>query len=459
MKFIKKLRIHVGYFLIWLVTKLQLWMLNYAFQLQLLAWRNVNLNVRLSDPDALQEGFHKHRDMIFHIATNKITNPEWFDSKLSENWKRKPHDDFINELSSLVSDYISNRDEVNHLIDKATSNSNVKKWLTIHLRIRRYIETDYSYSTDNCKIEYLDSRLAELGDTAKPIIASDIGKLISQAKQDLKDSRFALSDREAFKISLNLKWIGSIISLLSVLLLISGFIYTYTLYTFFGVPVSLYFSVSDYVDSSIEQLYTVFFGVFFGILAAFLGAHQTSRTPTIIVEKQRKRPDFFLPVVWASILLFTFVGLFIGGRALHSNISWIIFFTGMLVTPYLAKQFFNERARAIFLLFTVFAFTSRMYDTVYSNIYDILERESVPRLCEQINITSDDNGFMPPCGSSVAGATEEHIFIFNQNKNVMVILPRSRLTQSEFDSSLVEEIWVNRLSNWFRDWVSSRLED
>ena len=269
-----------------------------------------------------------------------------------------------------------------------------------------------------------------------------------------------LSDRESFKISLSLKWVGSIISLLSVLLLISGFIYTYTFYGFFGVPISLYFSASDYVDSSIEQLYAVFFGALSGILLpAILGAFQALRMPTIIAEKQRKMPDFFVPVVCVFVLLSAFDGLFTGGRDLHYNISWIIFYIGMLIIPYLAKKFFNEPYRAIFLLFTVFAFTSQMYDAVYSRIYDVLEGESVPKLCEQVNITSSNNGIMLPCDSPVVGATEAHVFIFNRNENTMVVLPRSRLTQSVFDSSVIDDSWANRLSNWFRDWVSGEADE
>lgn len=455
----KKLRIYAGRFLIWLVVKLRIWLLNYASRLRYLAWCNVNINVRLSDSDALQEGFDKHRDMILHVATNKITNPEWFDRRLSEDWERKPHDNLSTNLDSLVSSYTSNRDEINQLVNKAISNSNVKKWLEIHLRIQRYIETDCVYSIDNRKVEYLDGQLAKLGSSTKPIIAADIGKLISQAKRELKDSRFTLSDREASKISLNLKWVGSIISLLSVLLLISGFIYTYTLYGFFGVPVSLYFSVSDYVDSSIEQLYTVFFGVSVGVLSSLAAAYQVSRTPAIIVEEQRKKPDPFRFFAWLFILLSIPVGFFIGGRTLHSIISIIILCAGFLSIPYLVKRFFNERNRAIFSLFAMFAFISSMYNTVYSSIYDILEGKSVPKLCEQINITPDDNNLMPPCGSSVIGATEVHIFIFDKNKNAVVILPRSRLTQGIFDSSLIDENWANRASHWFNDWVTSKIKE
>lgn len=455
MKFIKKLRVYAAY---WLVRKLRSWMLKYALRLHLLAWHNVKLSTRLSDSNALQEGYDEHRDIIIHIAANKITRPEWFDQALSEGWERRTHDNSDN-LSLLVSKYISNREEIDQLVNEAESDSSVKKWLIIYIRNQRYIEMNFGGSTDDRRIEYWDGRLAELGDTVKPIVAGDIGKLISQAKRNLKDSRSALSDREAFKISMNLKWVGSFISLLSVLLLISGFIYTYMLYDFFfGVPISLYFSVSDYVDSSIEQLSTVFFGVFVGLFAAFLGAHQTSRTPTIIVEEQRKKLDPFRFFAWSFIFLFTPVGFLVGGQTLHSIISITILCAGVLVAPYLVKKFFNERNRAFFLLFAIFAFTSRMYDTVYSNIYDILEGESVPKLCEQINITSDNDNLMPPCGSSVIGATKTHIFVFDKNKNAVVILSRSQLTQSVFNSSLIDENWANRLSNRLIDWVTDKAE-
>ncbi len=434
-----------------------------VFRLRTLAWYSVDLNVRLSDFDAGLEGFDEHRDMIIRIATNKITHPEWFDTALSEGWERSPFHLAPDTLASLASNYASNRDEVDELVKKASSNMNVKKRLTEYLRIQRYLHVTFSDAPDRRETKYWTSRLAELDDTAEPIVAGDIKRLISQTKRDLKDSRFALSDRKAIKIPLNIilpsfERVGLFISVASALFLVSGFIYTNALYRFFEVPTHLYFSTSDYVDSSANHVYTVLFGVFFGLAAWFLGLHVASRKSVIAVKEKTKRPNYHDFFVIGFIGLYIVAGLFVGllysGRILHSMISMSVLFTGFWIAPYLASWFFDDRMRATVLLILVFSFTSYMYQTVYSDIYDILEgEESIPKLCKQVKLVPDNDGISPPCGSSVIGATKTHIFVFNEDKNTTIVLPYSRVIQGTFNSTLFEKNWVNQISRWLSSWI------
>lgn len=443
------IRTYVAFPLYRLARKLELWQFKRAIRLRSLAKLNVMLDIRLSDPKANQEGYDKSQDTIIYTAADKITNPEWFDEALSKEWKRKPFQDNPDRLASLVVDYTNNSDEVEKLIELASTNLYVKKWLSTYLRIQCYIVSKLGEAADIHETKYWAVRLAELDDNAEPIKTSEIESLISQAKRDLKASRFALSDREAMKIPLSFEWVGSIISMLSALLLFSGFTYTFVFYGFFGVPISHYFSVADYVSSSIEQLYAVFFSVFLGLAFVFFGAHAASRRPTIVIEEQRKKPDHFNIFVSGVIVIALIGGLFNGGRLLHQSIGLSILLAGFLIIPHLAARFFNDRLRAMFMLVVVFTLASHVYRTVHSNIYDVLEGEAVPRICEQFHISSADDNIMPPCGSAVIGLTERYVFIFDKEKSNTVILPRSRVTQGVFRSPLFKNNWFNRLSHWW----------
>lgn len=257
------------------------------------------------------------------------------------------------------------------------------------------------------------------------------------SNNDSKNNEIA---QEKFRISLNSERVVSILSGLSALLLVSGFTYTFLFYKFFGVPISLYFSVSDYVGSSIEQIFVVFLVIFIAIVQVFIVLFlKLKKVGTVENQRIVKPRIYFYYFLGGWIVFITIVGLFAGGRLLQTTISFSILYTGILLLPFLL-QFFDNRIRALFMLFVVFTFVACMYFIVSWKIYNVLEGESVPKLCEQVNIKFINDDLKLPCGLSVAGATETHIFIFNHNDNTMVVWSHSRLTLDMFKSPLLEKI-------------------
>ncbi|CAN0271358.1 unnamed protein product, partial [Chrysoparadoxa australica] len=208
---------------------------------------------------------------------------------------------------------------------------------------------------------------------------------------------------------------------------LSGFFYTYFFYGFFGVPISTYFTVSDYVSSSIEQLFSVFFGVFIGLMFVFLGSHRASRRPVAIVEQERKRPDHFVLIVGSSIILLTFSGIVVGGRDLHMALSTDILLIGFLIVPWIATRYFQNYTRATFVLIVFFAFASHMYRTTFDNIYEVLEGKSVPILCKEVLIDRSVDWDIPSCGSVVLGGTSLHVFVFDQDQQKTFAVDRDHV--------------------------------
>ena len=431
-----------------------------VFQLRDLAKDNVELAIRLSDPDAGQEGFDKYHDTIIYTVIDNITNYEWLDKTLSESWKRYPLRDSSGDLVPLLSEYVSNQGEVEQLVNKVRLNLQVKKWLIMYLRIQCYIlnfMTAPDIVVDEREIRYWTKRLENLDGKAEAIIIGDIENLLSDAKRDMKSFRFSLSIRKTVKIPLSFKKAGSIISVFPLLFLISGFIYTYLLYNFFGVPISLYFSVSDYISSSIERIYIVLVTTAISTVLLFPVLRKASREYVVNVESKLKRPDYIRVFIWKWIKSNYFRGFiwlfFLGsvytaftedGRMFHFMISLIICSGGILIIPALSERFFDNRVHAAFLLLVMLTLMSCTYSVVYWQVYDILAgEESVPKLCEQVNVIFD-NKIKIPCGSPVIGATESHIFIFDQDDATTVIFPRSSMKQDVFNLPLFENSKVNQ---------------
>lgn len=441
-----------------------------VFRLRDLARDNVEFAIRLSGSDVGKEGVDKYHDMIVDTVADRVINSEWLDKTLSKNWEQDLLRDSSDDLTPLLSEYGSNRSEVEQLVNKVRFNPKVKKWLTMYLRIQYYIlsfMTALDIVVSKRETNYCAKRLENLDGKTEPIIIGDIESLISEAQRDLKSSQSSLSDRKALKIPLSLEKLGSIVSLLPVLLLISGFTYTYVLYGFFGVPISLYFSVSDYISSSIERIYTVFLVAFFYLALLFFGFHRISRRSVVNVQSKLKTPNYigafirkwinsiyFKIVIWLLFSVFIYV-VFTEHERTHLIIPLIIFSGGIFI-PHLAVHFFNKPVHAVFVLFLALILVSYTYSIAIKKADDILEGEkSVPKLCRQVNIEFND-GIKIPCGSPIIGATESHIFIFNQDDTTAVIFPRSHLKQSVFDSPLYEGGITNQFFRLLSDWRSGR---
>lgn len=442
-----------------------------TLRLRFLVKYNVALAVRLSDPNAGWEGFDKDHDTIISVAAHKITNPEWFDGMSFESHKRKSFRYDSDDLSLLVSEYVSNRDEVDKLINKATSNPHVNKWLTEYIRVQYYIKKDTDDSAGKRETEYWANRFAQLGNITEPITADDIKNLTSKAKRGLKFSRLTLSNRKAVKTPLNFEKVSSIIPVFSALLLISGFLYTYAFYKAFGIPIFLYSSVTDYVSTSIEQVYAVLFIVIIYIIVLSRGIQRASKKPKAIIEEKWKnsihfriiawiwkwvwkKPSYFRIIVWILFLIFVLSLFFQDGINFYFSISMSLFLGGILAAPYLSTKLSNDRIRAIFVLFLVYS--PIMNSVLYLDIKNALEGERFPKLCEQVNITLDKNEMRPPCGSPIIGATESHIFIFNKEETTTNALPRSQVTQGVFTSSRIEKILTTPPPNWLKNWLLSK---
>jgi hypothetical protein len=85
----------------------------------------------------------------------------------------------------------------------------------------------------------------------------DIATLVrnyKQAKKRLKEADAALSERSAIKLEIGLSDISALIAVTSTVFVVSGFLYTRYFFSLFGVDVSLFFSLGDYLAASIEQI-------------------------------------------------------------------------------------------------------------------------------------------------------------------------------------------------------------
>ncbi len=105
-----------------------------------------------------------------------------------------------------------------------------------------------------------------------------------------------ISDREAFKLSFSSQNIAALLSLLSALFLVSGYLYNRVFLGHFGVEVAKYFSLSDYMAASIEGIERPLVATFVGCLGAILGAILGARSVRRMSHAQARKARIHLRI-------------------------------------------------------------------------------------------------------------------------------------------------------------------
>ena len=125
-------------------------------------------------------------------------------------------------------------------------------------------------------------------------VFSGFSEIASLLKRRAKSEKSSLNDRKANRIDLHIKVFPYILPLFSVLLLSGGYIYSTTLYGHFGIDTSSFFSINDYLASSINTIEHTLIVLLVGIIGN-MSAYRNwniSKTDAVGRSQQTTKPTF-----------------------------------------------------------------------------------------------------------------------------------------------------------------------
>lgn len=224
---------------------------------------------------------------------------------------------------------------------------------------------------------------------------------------------------------------GSVIALLSAVFLSAGFIHLSVLYGSFGISVSQYFLLSDYVACSIEQIYHAVWG------AVGVGIGYIFATFPMEPKNKSTHPDEFRGVY--LVVLCTGTSLFIlSAGYLTICLQSFFFDIGLLTYPQITKQaIFIIGATAvialtvkfqrwtpltmILVLASLFFFTSLIVNT-FKNIEEI----KAGTLTDRFTIQVGDQTFSEQY-SQIIGSNSRFMFLYMADQTT-IIIPLSQIS-------------------------------
>lgn len=262
---------------------------------------------------------------------------------------------------------------------------------------------------------------------ARPLEVNSIYKIYAKLKKRFGVIRSELAERSALKIDFNLSDIVGSIGVISALFVISGYLYTRILLGAFGIDVSLFFSLADYLAASIEQIRYAAFSTIFALVGFAAGLrHRSMRSR---MESEILRPQIARTDRWVLVLV----------TVLAARVTWGTYndepsfsemqLLGIIVSLWLAekisKMIFSRPLIAQFALTALFTFASITGVSLYKQVHNF----NAGKWGDQDSTRISTNLPLPVTSSSlvVIAANNNYVFALSKENKMAYAIPRERV--------------------------------
>lgn len=413
--------------LIWLAIRLGLFVYKRSLKLELLLFNKLKYQLRLSNPDFHSEGFDEHFDKLVHIAALKLSSPEIFDLEANKFLFQGYPDSLIQKYLNIKREYEKNKNDIDQLVDLALKNPRIRITVEKHSLVKGFSSIQRK---DEKASKYYLALARRYNQDASVIDVKRLFEVDEETKKELRDLKHEISDREAIKVAFSLTNIGAFVSVVSTFFLVTGYLYNNFLLGHFGIEVSKYFSLSDYLASSIEGVRYSASGAVIGLVFYFIGMHNASRKSYAQIAIERKRKDYW-PYIILTATVTAALKSYLDDTEQFYNLAYmsVLVFT-FIVAPWISKRYFKEPIIALFSIIFVSTFTAHMYESVGKEIYR-LEHKSIEEL-RRYDISFKDNLPFDPSNVVLIAANSNHLFLLARDRKIYIV-PRSQINYVMLD--------------------------
>lgn len=208
------------------------------------------MDVIVRDASVLPEVDEDTRDRIVFTAIMKMLLPELL---LEDDTYRRFAEEIVARDSLVMArkQVRENNEQIDSIVAQTVHLESISRcqcqfWLLLHVRFLS-INSEYA--------EFNLSRARELDNEIKPLRIRTFMSIRRKTRHNIKQMAERIIDREAAKIDIHFSRIAKFISFIIALCMPAGYLYSYFLLGDFGIHFSNYFTVSDYLASSIDAIH------------------------------------------------------------------------------------------------------------------------------------------------------------------------------------------------------------
>jgi hypothetical protein len=312
--------------------------------------------------------------------------------------------------------YENNTAKVTPLIDRFQSDKAVKTIIGRYQLVKHFCA---SYQGNQRVAAHYLSKAKTIHADASPLAVKDLSLLESETRKSVNQLRELISDREAIKISLSFGDATSLITVISSFFLVSGYLYNHFLLGQFGIEVSKYFGLSDYLASSIDGISYSAYSAGLGLLSYFLGMHSASRKSVLQIRHEKTRKEYWLYAIPVILIAGAVLGYIKNLETFYDSIYMLIILAALYLMPIVARKYFEEPRRALFLLIFVASFSALMFASVGKTVFKLRNYEFPNLNPYEVHFTEHislkEKEFIILAGNS------EYFFFLDKDRKVIVV--------------------------------------
>ena len=240
-------------------------------------------------------------------------------------------------------------------------------------------------------------------------------------------------DATTLKIDLSLSAIGGVLGLVTTLFVVSGYLYNSFVYGALGMDVSLFFSISDYLATSIEKIKYVAISTALGTVSFFFGVNRVARNPHLALgDREATFHQAYVYVIEAAFATLAILQYFYGERYM-TTIGLLLLIVGMDISPSIARRYFAKPMPATFSLVFIVTYTSVLVASVGGTIDDYSHKRFTQY--NHVRVIPAKTSSLPANikDSPVLGANSSYVFIYDVKSQKALAVPKGSIELIEIE--------------------------
>lgn len=373
-----------------------------AVYLKRLCCSLLDAEVRMLRPDLLQIGEDDELDLVVELVSRELTGREVLPELLTAQ-----SDGRVAELRKLAAD-----------------STDVKQV------VARYHCTDAFFAgllkDDGRKTEQMAFARAAVESVAD-YDTNAIYREHTKTVRRLSKLRKELAERSALKMDFSIQGISGAVALVSAVFVVAGFLQVHYFYRRMGVDVALYFSASDYLAASVEQIRVGAFAAAYAIAVFAFGVRAgslRSRSQTRAQANTTRREGWFIGAFSTLLCGMTAYSVYIG-KPDFSSMRWAGLIISYWVADYIAGAFFRNRLVATAAIAATFVFGVNVGIGAYEHSERLLTGSDKPDVNQRVHFKD----LSPPISGELFGANGSYYFIYARSSGITHVVPRDRVAQ------------------------------
>ena len=314
------------------------------------------------------------------------------------------------------------------LIEKAR----IKEFVINHFLLKAY----YASLHDKEKEKHYFDILREYDSEAKLLEKDDFIKLNryiiknnsvlkSEHKLHLKEIREIEKIQQIEPLDFSFNDIKALLGIASILFLISGFIFNWIYLGRFGIKISYYFSIQDYIASSLDELTKLIISFIISLVFGFIWWSPGYIESRKVMTKRRLFfEDFPMNTIAISFPIIAAIQIMTDGPLKYAFLGFTIFVIYLECSSKLYR-FFKKPFIAFLAIFYVGFYCSFIIGPTMDKADNIIKRPDEYK--DNYEITLNSNDLFDRTNTYLLSANSNYVFLYDRKKDNSIIIPRSEV--------------------------------